>query len=430
MSNHIKYPKIHTSLPDQQEENKKKKEKDKWKKDTQWCVTEKVHGANFSFYIYHSGKIACGKRTGFIQDNDDFFGYYDIVERLRPQVYSLASELFATVQASHDTNLEHDTNHVTAATSCSDTNTEDADPCIILFGELFGGGEYPGAAVLPPREQQHDIAIIQPVQTGVFYSPRLEFMLFDICCPLFCVPHHASARPASVSPTDYSIMYFLPFNEVLSLAAKYNIFCSEPLMIGSLVSASSFNINFPSTIPARLGLPSSSLLQHGVEHADQQWSKGRGGRKEGRGVGSACKDSDNSKNHAEGVVIRQFNGPPISSGDISSRPMLKLKTHSFRDGEGCPPASSGQEHIRQWLLSQVAGELGAHTTRNLLASACSKVGSAHHRHNWSEIVACVLDDLAAQCDGEVFAQVRAEIKFKVYNLLASAAATTDNIQKR
>ncbi len=39
-----------------------------------WVVTEKVHGANFSF-VYEAGKLKFAKRKEYLSWNDDFFGF-------------------------------------------------------------------------------------------------------------------------------------------------------------------------------------------------------------------------------------------------------------------------------------------------------------------------------------------------------------------
>lgn len=43
---------------------------------------------------------------------------------------------------------------------------------ITVYGELFGG-HYPHDSVSP-------VSGLKPVQTGIYYSPSLEFFVFDI----------------------------------------------------------------------------------------------------------------------------------------------------------------------------------------------------------------------------------------------------------
>lgn len=353
MINQLKYHKIRSSLPQEGKQGTRA---------SSWCVTEKVHGANFSFHIHRSGKLKCGKRTGIIEDDDSFFGYFAVVERVRQSIFALAEELFSAHPL--DTSpLHHDA---------------DGDaPDVVLFGELFGG-EYPGVSCSGRA---------RAVQQGVWYSPRVKFMLVDICV--------AMPTPPSVSPakgcSTVAQLYFLPFREVLRLAAKHGVFCAEPLLVGSQSAVTSFDINFPSTIPSRLGL---SPLPPGEE------------------------------NLAEGVVVRPLDGPPVAFHEAAARPIAKSKTASFRDGEGCPPEITGLEHICYWLLSLVDPDADGFSS--LLASACSKVGELEDRRHWAGVVSCMLDDLAEQTgDPVVFEQMADELRFKLFNILAASHCKED-----
>ena len=117
---HIRYHKIPFVLNEQP----------KTKKTSKWCVTEKVHGANFSIYLYPSGKVKCAKRTGFISDTENFFDHFEILDKYRSNFNALANHFFASSPVT----------------------------CVVLFGELFGRG-FPGYEGL------------RPVQRGVWYSP-------------------------------------------------------------------------------------------------------------------------------------------------------------------------------------------------------------------------------------------------------------------
>ena len=62
----MEYPKI---SEDSTEWNSKELNKIK-----KWIVLEKIHGANFSFYISNTGAIQLAKRNSFLSPNDYFFG--------------------------------------------------------------------------------------------------------------------------------------------------------------------------------------------------------------------------------------------------------------------------------------------------------------------------------------------------------------------
>ena len=100
-----------------------------------WVVTEKVHGANFSFWVYkdlESGKIdiKCAKRSGWIEDDEKFFNYRPVLEKYRDSLERLYYHLSGT----------HALNEV------------------VVFGELYGGN----------------------IQSGMCYKDDQDFIAFDM----------------------------------------------------------------------------------------------------------------------------------------------------------------------------------------------------------------------------------------------------------
>lgn len=312
--NHLRYHKIPTSLSKQFNQNNKKNQQ---QQQQVWCVTEKIHGANFSIYLTRSNEIKCAKRTGFLNENEIFFNYYQVIERIRHNLWSLASELFASNENIH---------------------------YLIIFGELFGGG-YPG----------YDNCF--PIQQGIWYSPEIEFAIFDIC---------------EVSDE----MSYLPYSRTISLCEKHNLFVLKPLYIGSYQEASQYDINFQSTIPSLL-----SLTLENLPH-----------------------------NQAEGIVIREYNS---SYPCNVTRPILKIKSREFSEGDGCPPTELSDSHLKSWILSLL--------NWNRIAAAISKVGSHQDVSNWDEIVKLTLEDVQEETgllDTELKPYID-ELKFLAYNLLAN-----------
>ena len=95
-----------------------------------WVVTEKVHGANFSFWVYknfESGKIdiKCAKRSGWIDDGETFFNYKIVLEKYRPMLENLR-----------------------------DDQLDD----FVIYGEMYGGN----------------------IQSGMCYSLEQDFVAFDM----------------------------------------------------------------------------------------------------------------------------------------------------------------------------------------------------------------------------------------------------------
>ena len=59
----------------------------------QYIVTEKVHGANFSFHISMDSslyvEINCAKRSGWIEDGEKFFNYKSVLEKYRNRLENI-----------------------------------------------------------------------------------------------------------------------------------------------------------------------------------------------------------------------------------------------------------------------------------------------------------------------------------------------------
>ena len=166
-------------------------------KSIDWCVTEKVHGANFSFHVDGDRLfIRCAKRTGFLQPKDDFFGYQSVMQKLSPNIQQAAMGILNRDQ------LEGDTTHKIQT--------------IVFYGELFGG-YYPGYHDNSGSEESMD----PPVQTGIWYCPHKEFILFDIAIIY-----------SDYSDTSSSIVRFLPFQQTQKVAQEHDLMCVQPLYIG------------------------------------------------------------------------------------------------------------------------------------------------------------------------------------------------------
>lgn len=294
---------------------------------SKWCVTEKVHGANLSIYVSRNRGIKCAKRTQFIDAKDSFFGYHQVVDRFREGILSLAADIF---------------------------RNDERVSTVILYGELFGGA-YPDV-----ESSGH----VQPVQVGVSYSPRIEFMLFDIC---LCR-----------ADTEQ----YLPFRDTIELAEKHDIFYAQPLFIGSRTEAMSYKCEFSSTIPGRLGLPSITL----------------------------------TPNLAEGIVVRSMD-QAYSCGSVAEREIIKIKHEDFSEGEGCPASALVDiRHVTAWILGLV--------NRNRVAAAASKVGSVQDTSSWSDIIDMVIEDVKEEAgdamDEEGWAVILPQCRNKTHNLLAKS----------
>jgi Rnl2 family RNA ligase len=217
-----------------------------------YVVTEKVHGANFCIFatMSMSGGMSLNfaKRTaviGGVCDAEDFYSC-----RSSGLLRSLAPKSEAVV--------------------CLLQSREATPVAVSIYGELFGGS-YPHPDV--PR-----IEGLEPVQVGVWYTPDLQFMAFDVA-----VESGDGARK------------FLNFFDAKALCEEADLLFAAPLCKGTLAECLDFEYTFETTIPSRLGLPP---LPPGAGGAEQNLAEGvvvrpqaepasvsrAGGRDAGRGL--------------------------------------------------------------------------------------------------------------------------------------------------
>lgn len=165
-----------------------------------WCVTEKIHGANFSF-IYEDKTLKFAKRKETLQWSDDFFAFQLVVEKIEHKIW----RLFKAFQ-----------------------QETPFDKCTI-YGELFGGA-YPHKDV----KNNNDL---QAIQTGVYYTPDIAFCAFDIAI------EYEGER------------HYVAYEKAIKLFEAHHIFYAKPLLIGKMQAALNYDIVFNSTIPNQFNLP-------------------------------------------------------------------------------------------------------------------------------------------------------------------------------
>lgn len=95
-----------------------------------YLVTEKVHGANFSFHVFKNSTgvifIKTAKRSGFIDADEKFFNYRPVVDKYQDKLLKLYTDIDATT--------------------------------MVVYGELFGGN----------------------IQNGMCYPTEQDFVAFDV----------------------------------------------------------------------------------------------------------------------------------------------------------------------------------------------------------------------------------------------------------
>jgi Rnl2 family RNA ligase len=252
-----------------------------------WVVTEKIHGAHFCI-LTDGSTISGASRKRLLTPEDTFFAHQRILHRLEPHIF----QLFHLVRSLHP-----------------------QLSWLFLYGELFGG-TYPHPDVAP-------IAGLEPVQTGISYTPDIAFCIFDLAISGIQLPHR-----------------YLDYDQAITLLQRTGLLYAPPLLIGSYQESLSHPVEFPSTLPALLGLP--PLTQD---------------------------------NKAEGIVIKPLRAILTPQGSI--RPMFKRKIPAFAEDKRFHQA-------QKWLLPsslQNADNLDLLTweafnqlTENRLRSAISKIG--------------------------------------------------------
>lgn len=271
-----------------------------------WVVTEKVHGANFSF-VYEKGNLKFAKRKEYLSWTDDFFGFQLVVNKLEDRILRLFEKLSSEIVAEK----------------------------YIIYGELFGG-KYPHPEVEPVKD-------LYAIQTGVYYTPSIEFCAFDI----------------ALETDGTASKYYLDYETAIGYFEKFGIFYAKPLFTGKFNEALNFNIRINSAVPKEFNLP------------------------------------EISDNLIEGVVVKPFNQTVHTS---FLRPIVKLKNPEFDEEDKfheaekwsfVPSISSKTED-----LSFILEELRNYITLNRLKSAVSKTGKPDigNPHRMSEIKTELLED--------------------------------------
>jgi Rnl2 family RNA ligase len=308
-----------------------------------WVVTEKIHGAHFCL-LTDGESIASASRKHLLAPGESFFGYQRLLQRLEAPLQAL----FRLTRQRYPQMM-----------------------WLSLYGELFGGA-YPHPAVPP-------VAGVQPVQTGIYYAPDIEFCAFDLAV--------AENRAAAVY-LDYELAH--------TLCQQAGVLHNPPLLIASYQEALTYNPEFQSTIPALLGLPPL-----------------------------------NQDNRAEGVVIRPLKELVLSGPKGTVRPLVKRKIAAFAEDRRFHQAQKWTRPAPASLpddLEVLKWEAYNHLTINRLRSAISKIGyrgpreTSRSRQLFHLLVADVLEQLELAHPDRLAALSRAEQEALLISLQEEARA--------
>jgi Rnl2 family RNA ligase len=166
-----------------------------------FVVQEKVHGSNCCF-ITDGQNVRFAKRTGFVEADEKFYNYEELLVRYNDKIINL----FRRVQSTY-----------------ADLQS------LSVFGEMFGGTY--------PHPEVQNYPKIMNIQKGVFYAPVHDFYGFDLYI--------------SIAETSR----FLPVDETNTFFEAENFFYAKTLFQGNLDECLQYPNAFRSHIPEWLGLP-------------------------------------------------------------------------------------------------------------------------------------------------------------------------------
>jgi Rnl2 family RNA ligase len=284
-------------------------------KKTDWVVTEKIHGANFGISTDGS-EIRFAKRKEFLQSDDNFFDYQSLANQLTHQ----AKEIFKILQKEQSSILR-----------------------LFIYGELFGG-EY-------PHPEVPVVPHIQAVQTGIYYSPKIEYCAFDIA-----VEENGNLKSSA----------YLDYDKALKLFQQVGMMGAEALFIGKYEEALEYNLDFNSTIPSLLSLPPLPF-----------------------------------RNPAEGIVIKPVKSIYVETAKGRFRPILKKKIPEFAEDSRFHQATKWNSQkvpvLTQELSieEELSQEMLALVTETRLSNVISKVGrvSGNDRGRKQQLAQLLVSDV-------------------------------------
>ena len=372
-------------------------------KATQWVATEKLHGANFSiYYCPRTAEARFAKRTGFIGDDEYFYGWDELRGELTEKAAKAAAFALASASAA------------AVGSSAAGGDGAAGDTYVILYGELCGGFYPPPSpawegAVRAGRinsKMQCPLPVeARAVPEGIYYSPSLCFALFDVAIvqcdrmPSTMPPPAAESFPPSAAAAVHSVT-FLGVDAVLATAAHAKIPAPQPLSRGSFATVSAFPFsNYDSVFaPQSLGL---HTLPAGT-------------------------------NRAEGIVLRPAatvmlsggGGGGKSGGNAPLAPLrclIKLKSPAFAEvsGEYSEPSPTPAMRLRSLVNA------------NRAASVLSKHGGRVTAATMDAVVAFMCDDVledfylrfpecAAQAYGEAWDAAQQQLAVLCRNALSGS----------
>lgn len=310
----------------------------------EFIASEKVHGANFSFVCStrHDAavvetQVRHAKRSRVIEAGENFYGFRSVIpRRYDGSMKALFNELSQSPPSTCGLAMELLGGPITT---------------VIVYGELCGGF-YPSLLLRKTSRGSFENA----VQTGIHYSPDLQFVAFDVAI---------ASQPAD-GPER---VVLLGHDAMSALCERHGITCSPVVGRGTLQQMLDIPCRFTSRVPQAFDLPAL--------------------------------DEGSDENFAEGLVVKS--AAPWLIGE-APRPILKRKIPEFsetkysEDRQGFGNATRATDP-GQWL-DMLTYEALAMVTPQRVAAVASKLGRITPELART-ILKSLLDDIICDLEGEL-----------------------------
>jgi len=262
--------------------------------DVDWVVTEKIHGSNFAFYMDQDGEKTA-KRNGFIEEGENFFQCLRMTSRESYKVREMWDYLALDYKPKK----------------------------LIVYGELCGGN-YPH----PDIERPHSV---RAIQKGVYYSPDVEFVVFDIWFNGEFEDYYAMAH----------------------LCEQVGLKFVLPLKVGTYRECIQYSDEFESNIYSYFDLPK-------IEN-----------------------------NICEGIVIKPVTARYFEDGD---RIMIKSKNDRFKEVERAPKKQRARDNTLSEYAMTTLSLIEPYINENRIRNVLSKFGE-FSKTDFSVILKLFLADI-------------------------------------
>jgi Rnl2 family RNA ligase len=239
-----------------------------------WVALEKLHGAQL--VVASDGvSIHVGKRKAWLNADEPFFGWQLIAGELAAGAHAIARQAAAKQT--------------------------------VVYGEIVGGCyPHPDVAAIPG---------LTPVQTGIWYTPALVWIAFDVL----------------VATDDEDEGELLAHHELEALAEEAGVRVAPRLLRGTRAALEHVEVRFPTRVPAWFGLPPIP------------------------------------DNLAEGVVLKPDARCPAAERPVIKRKLPEFDDDRFGEAEAWNPGRLGEDALMTWVDRMIQPAR--------LASARSKVGT-------------------------------------------------------